>query len=212
MMKFFVTVFLFFCLFGSLYANPGRIDNELGFWLGGSNPVPGTELDGILDSNVGLGGFYRISWPWVFHLESGFSYSYYSSRTTARATIIPVYGAVDYLLPIPWKLQTFLKLGGGSAFVSIRPDNKQGWEPLTYAGIEFSLLASRHFRIGLRLDYNLIYEQNSDKPTQNDYITLWQLSKKRLPTSMDPRYNSYERFRLKNGEFFHFGIMMSFIL
>ena len=211
-MKKFLILFLLLSLSGSLRASPGRLDNELGFWLGGSNPMPGTELDEILDSNVGMGGFYRINWPWVFHLEGGFSYSYYTSRTTAKATIIPVYGAVDYLLPFPWKLQTFLKAGGGYAHVSIRPDNREGWEPMSFAGIEFSLLASRHFRIGLRLDYNVIYEKNSAKPTQNDYITLWQLSRGILPTSYDPRYNSYERFRLKNGEFFHFGIMMSFIL
>jgi len=212
MQKLFTFIFLFLVVSVSLKASPGRINNELGFWLGASNPMPGTELDEILDSVVGMGGFYRINWPWIFHLESGFSYSYYTSRTTARATIAPVYAAVDYKLPFPWKLETFIKAGGGYAHVSIRPDNKEGWEPLGYAGLEFSLLASRHFRIGMRLDYNIIYEQNSSKPTQNDLITLWQLSRGYLPTSLDPRYDSYGRFRLKNGEFFHFGIMMSFIL
>jgi hypothetical protein len=212
MRKLLFTLFLFFSLFGSLQAAPGRINNELGFWFGGSNPMPGTELDRILDSNVGMGGFYRVNWPWVFHLEGGFSYSYYTSRTTAKVTVMPVYGAVDYLIPIPWKLQTFFKLGGGYAYLNVRPDNKEAWEPMGFAGLEFSLLATRHFRIGLRIDYNVIYENYNDKPTQNDYITYWQLSRGYIPTTYDPRYNSYDRFRLKNGAFFHFGIMMSFIL
>ncbi|MBI3394895.1 MAG: hypothetical protein HY042_03590, partial [Spirochaetia bacterium] len=54
---------------------------EFGFWVGASNPVPGTALDQVLDPNIGGGFFMRFRWPWIFHMEFGFSYAHYSSRT-----------------------------------------------------------------------------------------------------------------------------------
>ncbi|MBL8019559.1 MAG: hypothetical protein JNM27_07855 [Leptospirales bacterium] len=180
-----------------------RIKHEFGLWIGASNPVPGTELDQVLDSNLGGGIFYRFSWPWIFYTEFGTSYANYFSRGTQSATVVPVYGALSYPIQLPIRMQMFAKLGGGSAYVLIRPNNRSGWEPLGYAGLEFSILAGKKFRIGLRLDYNLVYEKNRSEPQQP-----------LLPVttgSTDPRYQRTAYFKKRNGHFFHFGLMTSFL-
>jgi hypothetical protein len=181
-----------------------RIRHELGFWIGASSPLPGTELDTVLDSNLGGGLFYRFSWPWVFYTEFGTSYANYFSRGTQSATIVPLYGALAYPINLPIRMQMFLKLGGGTSYVLVRPTNRQGWEPLGYAGLEFSLLAGRRFRIGLRLDYNMVYEKHLNDP-----------QRPLLPVSLgttDPRYQQTAYFKKRNGHFFHFGLMTSFVL
>ena len=181
---------------------PGRRP-EIGFWLGASNPMPQTETDEILDANIGGGLFFRVQWPWVLHLELGFSVANYTSRTTQQLTTIPVYAALSYRLPLGWPVEIFLKAGGGSSYLVIRPENRSGWDPLVYAGAEFSIQAGRKVRVGLRLDYNLIYEKHL-KPPPGDELT-------RYFGSTDPRYQG-EPFRLHNGSFFHFGLMVSFFL
>lgn len=180
---------------------PSRLRHEFGLWVGASNPVPGTAVDEVLDANVGGGGFYRINWPWVFYTEFGFSWSQYFSRTTQTLTAAPVYGALSYQLPIEFKVQTFLKLGGGAAWLEVRPANRSGWEPLLYSGVEFSIPASRRLRVGLRLDYNLIYEKHLDPPETN-----WLL----LLGNDDPRFQEAEVYEINNGHFFHFGLFVSY--
>lgn len=181
-----------------------RIRHELGFWIGASSPLPGTELDTVLDSNLGGGLFYRFSWPWVFYTEFGTSYANYFSRGTQSATVVPVYGALAYPIMLPIRMQMFLKLGGGTSYVLVRPTNRQGWEPLGYAGLEFSLLAGRRFRIGLRLDYNMVYEKHLKDPER----PILPLS----PGTNDARYQQTAYFKKRNGHFFHFGLMTSFVL
>lgn len=181
-----------------------RIRHELGFWIGASSPMPGTELDTVLDSNLGGGLFYRFSWPWVFYTELGTSYANYFSRGTQSATVVPLYGALAYPINLPIRMQMFLKLGAGTSYVLVRPTNRQGWEPLGYAGMEFSLLAGRRFRIGLRLDYNMVYEKHLNNPER----PLLPFS----PGTTDPRYQQTAYFKKRNGHFFHFGLMTSFVL
>jgi len=187
----------------SLQAQESR-KHELGVWIGASNPAPSSQLSGVLDSSIGGGMFYRIQWPWVFHVEFGFSYSVYQSRTTQTLTVLPAYGALVYQLPLPFRIQVFLKAGGGSAYLNVRPQNKSGWDPLFYGGLEFSILAGRRLRIGLRLDYNVVYEKNQDPPVEARYPFF--------PGSTDPRYQNANYFQLTNGSLFHFGIFLSFYL
>ncbi|MBX7059293.1 MAG: hypothetical protein K1X75_14605 [Leptospirales bacterium] len=179
-----------------------RLRHELGFWFGASNPLPGSDVDAVLDANVGAGGFYRVNWPWIFHSEFGFSWAQYFSRGEQKLLTVPVYGALSYQLPFAFKVNTFLKLGGGGAWIEVRPANRSGWDPLFYAGLEFSILASRRLRVGLRIDYNLIYEKNQDPPPLY-YLTL---------ANTDPRFQQTQNFSVQNGEFFHFGLMLSFVL
>ena len=181
-----------------------RVKHEIGLWIGASNPLPGTELDAALDSNLGGGLFYRMTWPWILYTEFGTSYSNYFSRETQSATVIPIYAALSYPIQLPIRMQVLLKAGGGTAYVLVRPINRHGWEPLGYLGTEFSILAGRRFRIGLRIDYNLVYEKHLKDPEQP-----------LLPITTgttDPRYQKTQYFKKRNGHFFHFGLMTSFIL
>lgn len=180
-----------------------RTKHEMGFWIGASNPVPGTRTDEILDANVGGGFFYRVNWPWFFHTELGTMVSNYFSRTSQQVLVVPVYAALAYRLPFSFKLQTWVKVGGGSAWLEVRPDNRSGWEPMFYAGLEFSIPASRRLRVGLRLDYNLIYEKHLDPPEGSDYYYL--------SNGQDPRLQR-EPYEINNGHFFHFGLMVAFTL
>lgn len=177
-----------------------RLRHEIGLWIGASNPLPGSQIDEVLDANVGGGLFYRVNWPWVFHTELGASWAQYFSRSEQKLLTVPVYGALAYQLPFAFKVNTFLKLGGGGAWLEVRPANRSGWDPLFFAGLEFSILASRRLRVGLRMDYNLIYEKNQNPPS-NELITLG---------NVDLRFQQTREFSVENGEFFHFGLMISF--
>ncbi len=178
--------------------------HELGFWLGASNPMPFSEADQVLDSNIGGGGFYRLRWPWILYTEFGFSYSTYFSQTTQKLTVVPVYGALAYKLPLDFQLNIFLKVGGGASYLVLRPQNLFGWDPMMFAGAEFSILAGRKVRIGLRLDYNNIYEKHLDPPVEQQLLQYF--------GSPDARLQTNSNFRIRNGGFFHFGLMVSFIL
>ena len=151
---------------------PSRLRHEVGIWIGASNPVPGTRLDEVLDANIGAGGFYRVNWPWVFFTESGVMWSQYFSRTTQKVTVVPVYLALDYRLPIDFKLQTFVKLGGGGAWLEVRPANRSGWEPLLYAGLEFSIPASRRLPLPHRRSSAQPAEHRERQPPQDQNPAL----------------------------------------
>lgn len=198
-------------LFGQ-EAGGGGLKHELGFWIGASSPVAGTPVDNVLQSTIGGGGFYRINWPWVFYTEFGSSYSVYFSRTTQKLEFAPVYGALAYRLPIPMRLNVFLKAGGGAAHLVIRPDNLQGWEPMAYGGLEFSLQASKRLRIGLRLDYELVYENGLQDSQQRDLAYTYYFVNRDPSQSIDPRFFPVNRSNGNNGSFFQFGLMISFIL
>ncbi|MBI3396063.1 MAG: hypothetical protein HY042_09530, partial [Spirochaetia bacterium] len=125
-------------------------------------------------------------------------------RTTDSLSLLPVYGALSYQLPMPFRLQVFLKLGGGAAQVEVRPVNKIGWDPLLFAGMEFSIQAAKSFRVGLRIDYDLVYERNKNRQDPADILIYG--------GTTDPRYMSNRNFQNTDGRFFNFGLMMSFYL
>lgn len=205
---------------GFLIQNPlfsqarGGSRHELGYWIGATNPMPGSAIDETLDSTIAGGFFYRVDWPWVLFTEVGASYATYTSLTTSKVSIAPVYGALSYQLPLASRFQIFLKGGGGMSYVEVRPDNRVGWEPMGYAGFEFSILASRHFRIGLRLDYYNIMEQNKSRPTDQQYLLYYNLLNRSSEQALDLRYYDLTSggYTSANGEFINFGLMMSFIL
>jgi len=201
---------------GALSARPlGKFPpQELGFWIGGANPQPGTKADELLDANVGVGLFYRVKWPWILMTETGIAYTNYYSRGVEQVLIIPAYAALVYELPFPGKLQSYIKLGGGGSKLDVKPYNKTGWDPMVYGGAEFSLQAGKHLRLGMRLDYNYLYESNKKTPFENTYIQYLEWQRLTTPNTLplDPRFQKQQQFELVDGRFFHFGIMVSFIL
>ncbi len=124
-----------------------EINKEFGFWLGGTFPAPGSPMDSLLDSSMGFGFFYRVYWPSPFLLEFGTSYGNYPSLTTQRLISIPVYVAFNYPVPILNRFQLLAKLGLGGSYLEIRPNNVSGWDPILYGGLEFSILASKRFKV-----------------------------------------------------------------
>lgn len=183
-----------------------KLDNEFGFWVGASNPVPGTKIADVLDSSIGGGAFYRLQWPWVFFIETGFAYTHYQSRTTQALSVAPLYAALVYRLPLPWRIQIYFKAGGGTTWLEVRPQNRNGWDPLGYAGTEFSIQAGRRFRIGLRVDYNVVYEEHLEDPRRREQELLLLMG----GDNTDLRFQQANQFELENGYFWHFGLMVSF--
>lgn len=182
-----------------------HLKHEIGMWLGGSFPFPSTPYDDVLDSNVGGGMFYRISWPWIFYTEFGFSYTTYFSETTQLLVSAPVYGALVYPLPLPFRLQVMAKLGAGASYLEVRPQNRNGWDPMIYGGLEMSLLASRRFRVGLRLDADYIIDSHRQPPLEAQLGYFY-------PGTSNARYMQNRTYELRDGGFYHFGLMVSFIL
>ncbi|WP_442915925.1 hypothetical protein [Leptospira sp. GIMC2001] len=177
---------------------------EVGFWLGASNPFPGSPSQSVLDTSLGFGLFTRFPWPYFLYTELGGSYSTYLSQTERALTTMPIYAALAYQLPLDLPVKFFLKAGGGSAYVVARPANTSRWNPLIYGGLEASFIAGRKVRIGIRLDYNKIMETNMDIPPENN-----------IPLASpydDYRLLNPAQYRLQNADFFHFGLMVSLLI
>ncbi|MCC5814414.1 MAG: hypothetical protein JJT78_06635 [Leptospira sp.] len=166
--------------------------------------MPGTPSQEVLDTSLGFGIFGRIPWPYFFYTEVGGMYSVYLSQTERALTTIPIYAALAYQLPIDLPIKFFLKAGGGSAYTVARPANTARWNPMMYGGFEASFIAGRKVRIGIRLDYNKIIETNLDVPA----IYRFPLQS----TADDPRLFRPNEYRLRDADFFHFGLMVSLLI
>lgn len=182
---------------------------ELGFWLGASNPFPGSDTARVLDTNLGLGLFGRFQWnspQW--YTEVGGSISNYQSKTEAGLTTLPIFAAIDYRLQADLPVSLFFKGGGGMAYVVARPANLAKWNPMGYLGSEISFVAGKKVRIGLRLDYHHIFESiGTQRPPAWDYLYYSVYDDYRIFTERNPGSN-----QLRDGQFFHFGLMISFLL
>ncbi|EMY76360.1 hypothetical protein LEP1GSC060_1643 [Leptospira weilii serovar Ranarum str. ICFT] len=185
----------------------GYYDNrkaEAGVWMGASNPWPGTETQKYLDTTLGGGFFFRIPWPWIFYLEMGAFYANYLSATERGLTTIPVYLALGYKIPIDLPISFIIRAGGGEAFVVARPSNTSRWDHMMIVGLETSFVAGKKIRIGIRIDYNKIYESQMNPPAESKYYYTSPYSDSRLS---NPNY-----YRVVDTEFFHFGLMVSVFL
>lgn len=177
---------------------------EVGVWVGASNPLPGTETQKYLDTTLGGGFFFRIPWPWIFYLEMGAFYANYLSATERALTTIPVYFALGYKIPLDLPISFILRAGGGEAFVVARPSNTSRWDPMMIVGLETSFVAGKKIRIGIRIDYNKIYESRMDAPRETKYPYTSPYEDSRLS---NPNY-----YRVVDTEFFQFGLMVSVFL
>ena len=183
--------------------NKNRVEKpELGFWLGASSPVPGSAVHGMFDTALGFGMFTRFLWPFnSLHTEIGASYTSYLSSTERRLIAVPIYGALAYEYRLSIPVSFFFKLGGGSAYLTARPANVYGWDPLIYAGFEVGFVAAKKVRIGLRLDYNKFVESWSEQPEETKWLYLTPYRDLRL-------YNPND-YKKVDAEFFHFALMIS---
>jgi len=205
MKKILLILSILFCLLPSSVFSEELSPLELGFFLGASNPVPGSDAARVLDSSLGMGVFGRMQWPWILYTELGANYTTYLSTTERRLTTVPVYGALAYKLPLDLPISIFLKAGGGYSYTVARPANTAKWDPMSVLGTEFSFVAGKKVRIGIRLDYQRIYETiGTEKPIDYQIYTSPYVQDFRLA---DPYY-----YKLKNADFFHFNLMLTFLL
>jgi hypothetical protein len=199
-------VIMIFYIYNPLFSQTFEegIKHEVGFWVGGSFPAPNSKMANRLDSSLGFGLFYRLDWPSPFLLEGGLSYGNYQSLSTQQLLTIPVYFSLCYPIPAFTKFQLLGKLGAGATYLQIRPYNVSGWDPILYGGFEFSILASKRFKVGLRLDGYYIYDSFRKKPDTLDLLLLY-------PGTFDPRtYNSLQ-YKNVDGTVYNFGLMVSFL-
>jgi hypothetical protein len=76
---------------------------------------------------------------------------------------------------------------------------------MTTLGTEFSFVAGKKVRIGIRLDYQRIYETiGTELPVEYQIYTSTYSQDYRLA---DPYF-----YKLKDADFFHFNLMLTFLL
>ena len=148
MKKLLFRLLIFLCLLPSSTYSEELSPLELGFFLGASNPVPGSDAARALDSSLGIGMFGRMQWPWILYTELGANYTTYLSTTERRLTTVPVYGTLGYKLPLDLPISIFLKAGGGYSYTVARPANTVKWIPMSVLGTE---LADQNFNTQLLL-------------------------------------------------------------
>ena len=198
-------------LLSSLFTGPleaqarvSKSKHEFGFSIDITSPRPGSEWEGVLKPNIGLGFFYRNPWPKPLYSEAGLLWSFLESKHSQKMVMFPFYYALAYPAPLETRLDLLVKLGFGSAYIEVQPNDMSGWDPFLLLGSELSILASRSFRIGMRLDYLHIYEKHLDPPEDVE-------NSPPAPAHVDPRFQNRQDFRIVNGEFIRFGILFSFI-
>ncbi|MES0489344.1 MAG: outer membrane beta-barrel protein [Leptospirales bacterium] len=175
-------------LFGQYEEKAYHPNIRMGFWFGPVAPFPGTEMANRLGTYLGGGVFGRMNIPAIpFEAELGISYNSYRSDTTAELTTIPLYLAILYRIPIRSELDINLKVGGGASYAKNFPEKHQNILPLLYTGFDLSFAAGRKTRIGLKVDYNLLYEKHLDIPA-----------------------NAPSDYTLYNGHMLNIGLMLSF--
>ncbi|BDA80082.1 hypothetical protein LPTSP3_g30120 [Leptospira kobayashii] len=210
--RYFLKYYFFLILFGfvpsSLFSQ--NIEDyqkrryEIGGWVGAANPFPGTPAVRFLDTTLG-GGFYaRMPWPYIFYTEVGGGYSVFLSRSERSLTVMPLYTALAYKLPIEMPIQFFVKAGGGGAYVVARPADTARWDPMLYTGMEASFIAGRRIRIGIRVDYNKVMESNLNLPPEYTYPLASPYD--------DPRLLNPSAYKLQNADFFYFGLVVGVLL
>ncbi|MBV6492616.1 MAG: hypothetical protein LDLANPLL_00611 [Turneriella sp.] len=176
-------------LYAQVETEAWRFRPQIGVWFGPVTPVPGTKVADVLVTSLGGGLFFRGNLPSnALRTEIGVSYSYYTSRTTARLHSLPVYGALVYTLPINLPLSFFVKAGAGSNYLYNSVEKSKNWLPAGYLGFETSFPAGKLVNIGVRADYYFLYEKYLSPPANN------------------PNYEVH------NGHFFNFGLMVNFNL
>lgn len=169
-------VFILFCLVLSdgLSAYSFRRKNDFmkpqaGLWFGPSAPLFG--LKDRVDPALGGGVFVRLNTPLeLFKVGGEFGYQKYVSTAEDKLSVLPLYGNILFLLPIPFPMNFQLKAGAGTARVAIYPDNRSQFEPLFMAGLEASFMAGRLINFGIRMDYMMLYEKNLKGAKHNGHI------------------------------------------
>ena len=166
-----------------------KLNPEVGIWFGPAAPFPGSELSDILGPYIGGGAYGRIQLPWKnLYSELGISINGYRSSAIEKLDTVPIYLSINYKIPLKVRLNLFLKVGGGAVYATNYPEQHSNWLPLGFIGTEVSFPMGKTTTLGLKMDYNLIYEEHLSAP----------------PDSPD--------FKIINGHMINVGIVITFKL
>ena len=161
-------------LFAQFELDESRIKPELGIWFGPAAAFPGTELAGVLNTNLGGGIFFRINLPSnTFRMELGSSLNYYTSSGSASLVSVPTYGAGAYSLPLELPLLFQIKLGMAFHYFKNQPEKESAIHPAVFSGFEMSFPAGKIVNIGLRIDYYFAIESYLTPPAENPDFVLY---------------------------------------
>lgn len=130
---------------------------QIGAWFGPITPLG--PLAKKVETNLGYGAFARYTFPWPF-LKIGIDSSYqkYKSKGVNELQFVPLYGNLLLQIPVDFPVRFQFKGGAGAAYLNLKPDRVDQWDPIFMAGFEASFPAGRIVNIGLRIDYIYIYE------------------------------------------------------
>ena len=155
----------------------------IGFWFGVVTPFIGTRLTSYINGFLGGGLYFRLYLPIPsLQLEAGISYTHYRSRNTTTLHLLPFYFALAYTIPSRVVVKNNLKLGVSGAFGYLIPEKRYNTLPGLIFGYELYFPAGKFIKIGLRIDYILIFDRHISAPRNR---------------------SSYDRV---DGHFLHFGV------
>jgi hypothetical protein len=141
---------------------------SIGLWFGPTAPLASTNK--AVDGHLGGGILTRGNLPfWDLYYSFDFSWLHFTSNVEKTLDLFPFAASLMYLLPWSLPVKVFLKVGSGSTFVKIQPENKGGWDPTFTAGTEFFFPAGKIVRIGLRVDYYWIIERYLPRAQRDGY-------------------------------------------
>ena len=137
-------------------------------WFGPTASL-GSTNDSV-NGHLGGGLITRGNLPFDnFYYNFDFSWLHFTSNVEKRLDLYPIIGCLMYRLPVHLPVNILLKLGGGSSYVKIQPENKRGWDPVFHAGGEFYFPAGKIVRIGLRTDFLWIIERHIPTAQRDGY-------------------------------------------
>ncbi len=156
-----------------LFAESSRkkyfMNPQVGIWYGPVTPL--FDTSDLINPDMGVGLFFRYNLP-VDLLKIGIDTSYqnYTSDGINELTMVPLYMNMLYLIPIDIPVRLQYKLGAGSAYLFMEPDEISQWEPLFMTGFEVSFPAGKVANIALRLDYLFVYEEYMENAKENGHF------------------------------------------
>lgn len=144
---------------------------QAGAWFGPITPIMST--GDVLNTSLGGGAFMRYTLPWLNNnLRVGLDASFqrYTSDSVNKLIYMPVYTSIMYRLPLSFPVKFQFNAGLGGSYLSIEPDRKSQFDPVFVFGSELSFPAGNRVNIGLRVEYQMIFEQYISGAKYNGHV------------------------------------------
>ena len=202
----------FFALLGLLSLFPQTLSAQVQFFnrsqelevsLDTYTPWLGSELGEVVRPNLGFSFAYRYNYSSIWAQQLNTSYIQFRSRQAHALNAYPLYTSLLYRLPTNGRLDTYLKLGLGSVYLEVQPDDKKGWNPLAHLGFELSIPLLEVARIGVHMDMLFIYEKSANIAEQSPVSV-------NPDAGVDDRLLGNEELSLQNALLLRFGLLYSY--